>query len=355
MHRTDLAWKALVSCIVVLQFDGSFRPPKDPGYPTLETKLATCAACLSTASDCGANYRPLALGSRFLPVPVGMTSGHAEYEGLLLGLEWLSTKNKDFMGESKQDLIVQGDCKTVIDQLSGKSHSRKLQIQHKQAQLYLQDIGQNFNSIEYQYIPRNLNSICDNLCANTITAAASCCWNSCLTEIENMENPILDIVTRNCLLQSSWVRYSIRPLLHAKMFQAAQKQQDYEAMIIIGDLLFTESQKYSKVQKSAIKAHGVLYQLIGMRGLGQERKASALERKHRMLLKSCPQLQNDGESSIPTWHQLRRTGKASVSWDVDIPIAWISMLNEFWAKAESMKSWEEGSTIWEQDTDFLAG
>jgi ribonuclease HI len=353
MHHTDLAWKSLVSAIVVFQFDGSFRPPKDPGCPTLNSKLATCASCLFRSSDNGRTLRPLAVGSRFLPIPVDMTSGHAEYEGLLLGLEWLSTKTKDSSPTTneKDHLIIQGDCKTVIDQLSGTSISRKLQTKHKQAELHLNEISRNFDKIVFQHIPRNQNSICDNLCANTITAAASSSWKSCLTELENMDRPLMDIFVRYCKSNSSWIRNSIRPALYSKLFQIAQEQHEYNAMVVIGELLFTESQQYSKDKSSILKAQGIKYQLSGLRGLGQERKASALERKYRILLKSL--LRAEDPIHVPIWTDIRSTAETMASWDEAIPKEWNPLLSEWWAQAEPMESWEEGATIWTEDTQSL--
>jgi hypothetical protein len=44
----------------------------------------------------------VAVVSRFLPIPVVMTSAHAEYEGLLLlGLEWLCDDEMPKLGEYK--------------------------------------------------------------------------------------------------------------------------------------------------------------------------------------------------------------------------------------------------------------
>eukprot|EP00980_Cylindrotheca_fusiformis_P023607 scaffold10671_cov131-Cylindrotheca_fusiformis.AAC.5 len=349
MHPVEI----LVSGILVLEFDGSFRPPKDPGYPTLPLKLATCASCLYSSFDDDTSRRPLAVGSRLLAVSVDMTSGHAEYEGLLLGLEWLSRETSLVTGENcKQQLLVQGDCKTVIDQLLGTSVPRKLQSQHMKAMDYIDEIGQHFAKIEFQHIPRNENSICDNLCANTMVAAASSCWNSCLADIENSEDLLIDIVARYCQSNSSWIRYSIRPPLYSKLFQIAQARDDYKTMVAVGELLFAEARRYRNQNNSAaLMARGVLYQICGMHGLGLERKASALERKHRILLRPFQIYKKDG-MYMPLSTELQSTGSPAVSWDAHIPESWSSLLGAYWAQAKSLESWEEGSTIWvgEQDS-----
>ncbi|EOD12290.1 hypothetical protein EMIHUDRAFT_257186, partial [Emiliania huxleyi CCMP1516] len=56
-------------------------------------------------------------GARFVPSCV--TSSHAEFEGLILGLEAARALSPDA-------LRVEGDCRVVIDQMSGKARARKL-------------------------------------------------------------------------------------------------------------------------------------------------------------------------------------------------------------------------------------
>ena len=145
-------WKFLTSAILILEFDGSFSPPRDSEFQTITSKLATCASCIYHSTiDKQEIRQPIALGSRFLSVHVGFTSAHAEYDGLLLGLDWLVQTRKEFTLKQSNDsprgehygehhLIIQGDCKTVIDQLSGKSISRKLREKYEIAELQIEQL-----------------------------------------------------------------------------------------------------------------------------------------------------------------------------------------------------------------------
>jgi hypothetical protein len=108
-----------------------------------------------------------------------MTSALAKYEGLLLGLDWLCEKmpsrlRQKYKGAPSNILLIQGDYKSVIDQLSGKSLSRKLQVRHRQALKRLDRLQGIGNKMEFEHILRSQNSVCDNLCANltSIHAAA---------------------------------------------------------------------------------------------------------------------------------------------------------------------------------------
>ena len=63
-------------------------------------------------------------GARFLSACP--TSAHSEYEGLLLGLEAA-------VAYRPSALRIEGDCRVVLDSISGKSKSRKLKKLHTRA------------------------------------------------------------------------------------------------------------------------------------------------------------------------------------------------------------------------------
>ena len=130
MFRFELLIK--FGIVIILQFDGSLRPPRDPGCATLPARMATCSSRLAfcakrlpttlavpleqnaslgqelattlasvpyvdflPALDDQSTQQPNQklvtdfVGGRLLPLTMGMTSAHAEYEGLMLGLEML--------------------------------------------------------------------------------------------------------------------------------------------------------------------------------------------------------------------------------------------------------------------------
>lgn len=281
--------RRLISCsmvvVIQLQFDGSLRSPRDPGFRKLPSRLATCAASIRLlvldendhADDTEqtlqginksihsskqerpfsldeynvtASY-PVAIVSKRLPVIGDGISAHAEYEGLILGLEWLcqacsrtATGNThfedkmfepslvDFISKSMSQqnrhdddchrgstrsiitsswkLLIQGDCKTVIDQMSGRSYPRKLRSLQQQAKSLLTksifNLRQLFSSSSskptrqqkdddgddeikkdndyvFRLIPRLENCLCDNICNNYISLLISDQWTRCCREL----------------------------------------------------------------------------------------------------------------------------------------------------------------------------
>jgi ribonuclease HI len=393
-------WKIL-SCtlVVVFQFDGSLRPPRDPGFPTIPSRMGTCASCISTNSNPQtkeAGTVPLAVGGRFLPIPVDMTSAHAEYEGLLLGLEWLCEQLPSHrLVEPKRSatessvLLIQGDCKTVIDQLSGKSLSRKLQGLYQQAKDLLDPLEEEFfDRIEFEHIPRSENSVCDNVCANLITAVASSEWKSCWNELETLLNvahpsaakqlvvlessgtktkrkqnkkntPLSDILTRYLGPNTrSRIKYSIRPALYNKFASIAKEIGDFETLIQVGELLAATSQlcsapsnntNKSNNNKYFLMARGVGHQMDGWRGLGMEKKALALQRKHRVLLQNTSICDSTATTRGQVSESSPEKRTVASSWDESIPEAWCPLLNEWWTittTASKRTYGEEGSELW---------
>jgi ribonuclease HI len=295
-----------------------------------------------------------------------MTSALAEYEGLLLGLDWLCEempsrlRQKD-KGPSSNILLIQGDCKTVIDQLSGKSLSRKLQVQHRQALERLDRLQGIFDKMEFEHIPRSQNSVCDNLCANLMHAAASASWKNCLAELETVRGststvqlssrkndnddnrtPLSDILNRYLESgSSSWIKYSIRPPLYSRFVTLAEETGDYRTLIQVGELLASESQWHSL--STPLKARGIMYQIGGWRGVGQVKKAMALERKHRFLLESDVSMSTT--TATPD-EMLECVGTPIASWDQSISQNWSPLLDEWWKTANDKVCWEEEASLW---------
>jgi ribonuclease HI len=340
LRLTLLFYQIVVSTaiVVALQFDGSFRPPKDPGYLTLESKMASCAACLFLEEEENSTsviHSPIGVAGRFLPIPVDMTSAHAEYEGLLLGLE--SLLSTTHLVSRPTRLRIQGDCKTVLDQLSGKSTSRKLQHLHTKSQSLLQQLAL-FEEVEYQHIPRTANVLSDNLCGNLMTVASNTIIQQCLWDIERKEVPLLETLRKHI----GSIKYSIRPLLYEHFWNEALNRKEYFTMVEIGKLLVIESSR-TKGEKYILK--GVVYQLQGLRGMGHEHEAAALERKHRVLLSraKAEDFNDIKRQDIPELFLLSNT---EPSWDMtSISQEWTPLLNQWWNETTQSSSWEEGSTI----------
>jgi hypothetical protein len=210
------------SLVIVLQFDGSLCPPRDPisGFtyshdflhgdftrkPLLDgsEKLASCSATISLSSLCGGVREeiPIAIGGRYLSNIPRMTSATTEYEGMLLGLEWLAQSfssvyklnqsadaihviNRERKVEDSK-LIIRGDCKSVIDQLNSRSVPRKMEphynlaisriecIRDLYAEYHQRTTSKHLQTPDasvspelkvcFEHVPRENNYFCDALC-----------------------------------------------------------------------------------------------------------------------------------------------------------------------------------------------
>ncbi len=198
--------------VIILNFDGSLRPPRDPMPGFRHTsdalvrrdglKLKDCEQTTSSLASCSAtvsfqhpNHEEIlfAVGGKLLPIVPGVTAADTEYEGLLLGLKWLSGAysysevhddiephfssrkatawNQNDVLSMATTLIIRGDCKAVIDQLKSKSTPRKMENHYNTASKYIEGIRNFFFdvsfrelSIVYELIPRDENYFCDAIC-----------------------------------------------------------------------------------------------------------------------------------------------------------------------------------------------
>lgn len=153
-------------CLLILQFDGSFH--KAPSPPSLTKKstsdsslvssylsqlgpTATCAAILQSSDE---NGTILAIGGRALSRLECHSSIHAEYHGLLLGLNWVRNNIDELVAQEaeagrgrEQDVIViRGDCKMLIKHLGGQSFPGKLRPEYDRAMRLMEDIERQWSS-----------------------------------------------------------------------------------------------------------------------------------------------------------------------------------------------------------------
>lgn len=182
--------------LLILQFDGSLRSPstlrpnedvrphhiRSPSSP-----MASCAAVL--LKDDGRTIQSLG-GKPLLSVDLTITSADAEYEGLLLGLKHLlylcenQSLPSDRMESYSDDVssamnagnfttvvLIQGDCKMIIDHLNQRAIPRKQRRYYDESK-ELMDRIQSVTSVtekrrinfQFQHIPRNENKLTDFLC-----------------------------------------------------------------------------------------------------------------------------------------------------------------------------------------------
>ncbi|KAG7339258.1 reverse transcriptase-like protein [Nitzschia inconspicua] len=420
--------------IITLQFDGSFRPPKDFGHTTIPRRFAVAAACVSldttTTTTTTTNgtatrnnettgngkVRPMAVAARILPtVPFDMTSQHAEYEGLLLGLrhvndQWQKWVNCDQQKElqiqnhhqvayatssnkekQEQDSIgtkskchklivlrIQGDCKTVIDQLSGKAVPRRLERLWKEAQDQLERIQQqqqqeeshtdDFSLVmEYELLPRNENKICDNVCNNLMSVMSNNVWKECIATLERtnfegvVETNAIPRYNRNVIDRlwttyldpsDSIIRYSLRPPLYIKLATLATEHNRHESLIRLGETLWNEARlccphknnpSFARNKSSlpyndiALRRFSVECQIDGWRGLGNQKMVSSLQRKHRRLLsvEAVDAVVTVTPSHAWDYETLRRHGEIQEDWEDGIPQEWRAMLHQWFQLART--------------------
>jgi hypothetical protein len=303
-----------------------------------------------------------------------MSSQHVELEGLLLGLNYINNhwitlmEKRDRMLEAssvvqsdRMTLKIQGDCSTVIYQLSGKAAPRKLEAPMNEARRLLSQILSRDNSIELRYslVPRHENCVCDRLCSNLMKVVASKAWNKCIDDIEEVcRNHNADpsrkshssVLVRGILNShldpsSSVIKYSLRLPLYGKLAGIAMNFDDYDALIHIGEQLERELQRWFAQEGTAkaVKSRSVEYQVKGWRGLGNRKKVTFLEHKHRMLLR-CDDEMDHGHSEL-SCDELRSLCCSEEEWDQSTPQQWKDVLNA-WFRETISHGGNDASPLW---------
>lgn len=268
--------------VIIVNFDGSLRLPRDPVPGFRHTSGEEMASCSATVSLQQPNHEEIAfaIGGKLLPIVPGLTSADAEYEGLLLGLKWLASaynpKNCDkellfaSSGVSSElnrnelsdatKIIIRGDCKAVIDQLNSKSAPRKMETHYNTAQKYIRDIQKSFFnkssrelSVVHEFIPRDENSFCDAICKLVTTQKQ-------LDEVSNIDRLIrsdnvddlelaLDELLRNRSLCHSSRYYLSLKLARALIYTVNAESAGTYASILdeLSGYYMDLSRQYSKI------------------------------------------------------------------------------------------------------------
>jgi ribonuclease HI len=147
---------ALLSIVtLLLRFDATWR-----------NSIGACSSVLMEQQL----LAPTAIGARLITSDTCDSSGQAEYEGLITGLEFiLKYESMLFRDEHISKLVIEGDCKTVIDQMSSKATSRIMVSDYKTARDCISKIESALKNrsirliVEYNLLPRNENAVADNI------------------------------------------------------------------------------------------------------------------------------------------------------------------------------------------------
>jgi hypothetical protein len=336
-----IAWLALRHVFLaslILRFDGSWKHPRDPEFPTSSLgRMAACAACIIIPKEqpdgiLSIDDTAVALvGGRRLDVGLVRGSAEAEYEGVILGLDCLlqlyrddSDVNGIFRSSSVARPVVitiEGDCKTVIDQLQGIAIPRKLDQYYNRAIELIQQLPFEFR---YQHIPRAENVLCDRICARILEEQqfealeyayqelAFIYTNAILVGEEGSSEGLLSSFLRRHIgpAGKNYIPLSQRPTFYRSMASAASRKRDFATMLAVGNMLEAEVKSvWSAVRKPSsdstiaiqnneseppvcldqrfkdkLLIEAVVYQVVGLHNLGKHKQETLTLRKHRYIL-----------------------------------------------------------------------
>jgi len=162
----------LVSIALVLQFDAAWHS---------ERRIGACGSAVYVENGCST---PVALGARYIPRSLDCSSsGAAEYDALLFGLTYVAGHaNRLSATDSKVDasddkhricLTVQGDCRTVIDQMRGIASPNILKTRHSAACDLIQSLNESLRADDITFaVDFSLVSRDDNQAADAIAGTA---------------------------------------------------------------------------------------------------------------------------------------------------------------------------------------
>jgi ribonuclease HI len=323
---------------LVLQFDGSFRPPKDFGFPTTMRKLPSCSSAILSDGD----EKVLALGGKLVPYNVGMTSADVEYDGLLVGLEWLGKQEDDWWTKHavSKTLTIRGDNKAIIDQLSGSALPRKLLSKHEYGQSIFENINKHFTTINYQHVLRHQNVLCDSVCCDIIQLSVSRILNAFQADLEACTNeapsdetdkrkrksttsPLASLI-QSYLNDASVIPHSIRPAILQQLIGKAESLNDGFALVVIGDMMESESKLWAyggdepiggSNCRELLLVQGAQLQMKGWSLLKKGKEADKVGRKHKYNLSKYGSMVTATSTGVwPTMPQEDSTDPAYVVW-----------------------------------------
>jgi hypothetical protein len=368
-RTTMIAWLALRHVFLaslILRFDGSWKHPRDPEFPTSSLgRMAACAACIIIPEEQQPEEVTF-VGGRRLDAGMVRGSAEAEYEGVILGLDGLlkqyrniSDVNEAFRSSSAASstpvvITIEGDCKTVIDQLQGNAHPRKLEQYYKRAIDLIRQLPFEF---QYQHIPRAENELCDRICARILEEQqfealesayqelAFIYTNATLVGEEGSSEDLLSSFLHRHFgsAGNNYIPLSQRPALYRSIASTASRIRDFATILAVGNILETEVKSvWSTVRtpspvssiaiqnneseppvsldqrfKDTLLTEAVVYQVVGLHNLGKHKQEALTTRKNRYILEKYSEYAatlkfalTDEASSAPL---LEMSGRASAA------------------------------------------
>jgi ribonuclease HI len=369
----------VTSLVVIVQFDGSLRPPNDFGIPT--TSLGRMAACACSIRHLGAGseVNSFLVGGKGLVASSTTTSGEVEYEGLLFALttlrSYITTRGGCIINESEDlNIQIQGDCKTVIDQMNGKSIPRKLEHYFHQAVAKVLEIEHEMllighaNKIQFQHVPRSNNVVCDRVSAciilnQEIKVYKDIC-NLLVTALS--DNSTFDVtMILDLWFQpgKSFVKLSKRPKIYHYMVELATNMKDYVGLLKVLDRYESdiktlelnmikanrrngnsESRQNLKYTYDIAKEEVITYQIHAMNALGRNKDAARLKHKNRVMLNTLKSKEFNNELRFYGAPDLSLLSSYTNELDVDNwgdRSDWPSCVQRWLNEASQSQNWNE--------------
>ena len=320
-----LTWHYLLT--FVLNFDGSWYDNNNNSSLNSKsnkkrriTGISNCSACCYVNVDDDEDNDPsrrsmnlIAIGAKCLSrCP---SSAHAEYEGLLLGLEILmkvvsshyydndriisrSSSGEREHCECKCEILIRGDCKTVLSQVQGSSIPRKLAREYERY-LDLKSEIMRLNSIiiRYELVPRD-----ENKCADCLGREIARCVQTYLycqfrnDHVFSSTSPSSDIQSLYQKIEGQKLHLSpsqyflllcdiANRCMQNLTFSGSNTQENCVLERIGAELrLFPTHFAADSTTQKAICAKGIRYEIESMLDSGKHHEASAFERRHRYKL-----------------------------------------------------------------------
>eukprot|EP00977_Amphora_coffeiformis_P019891 scaffold7575_cov159-Amphora_coffeaeformis.AAC.6 len=287
----------LVAGLIVVQFDGSFKVATVDG----RTRMASAAATISYSHDDNQCEQIWYIGGKHPDTSRIKTSAEAEFEGLILGLEGLLAWQESLAPFVDGGILVQGDCKTAIQQMQGRSRPRKLAHLCDHANELVQKIPW---PLQFEHCPREQNVLCDRLCFGLLASKQAFVVDAIrssllymLKEGANSEESLPDLHAKFLLPGKTLLNGTSRLRLFSILAKMAWLQRDYRFLMEIG----VRIQKLADVLRSSsgnrpisttddvtslldLKIEGVMCEILSLNVLGKEDEALKIARRERAFL-----------------------------------------------------------------------
>jgi len=198
-----------------------------------------------------------------------------------MGLEFLCHQqmNNDF------SLLVEGDCRAVIDMMNRDAQPRKLDTKYASAMHYVSKL--HFVDIKFKHIMRGANEISDSICQEVANFAVDQNLQELTYSLESNAISVSDALEQyfgtNCIIP-----FSQRPPVYDAMLTLARKRGDGHGMCRLGQQIEADATLWPHEIEEIPCKHRLLclairIQIEGYGLLGKPKAAYKLRHRHRFV------------------------------------------------------------------------